>query len=346
MANSSATGRCTLNGSCFRKASIPTKCSEFSPSAAVYYTLGWFHIPRTIPNVIAAFNLLNLFLLIGTAVVWQGIARTVGLSRDGAGGGCCSYSAATSALKWAGYYPVLTDVSRVLFRNRPVLRLSDAAGLAAGCRDAGGPGRGPSVCTPAFCCWLSETDAGAGDGSPGRLRWANWTALAVTAGFLAVSAHLMFHIPTWKPCDTVPALFDDIHWPCSAISPWYWYVFSAAVAAIYLFAGLRVFFREFDVWSKLGRRYLLSANVLAAGLVWGGVQIGITALAVGGTPLGMSHRILLTAYTANQNPGVFFVSHFLFFGPIAAIAAFHWRGVVRTAANWATAWRSAWALVS
>ena len=79
--------------------------------AVVHYALRLCAVPLTVPNVIRAFQFLNIALLTLTALLWCRVAAELQVGEAGKWLGAIGLFANFAVAKFITYYPVLTDPS-------------------------------------------------------------------------------------------------------------------------------------------------------------------------------------------------------------------------------------------
>jgi hypothetical protein len=81
------------------------------PSIAVHFALRFLAIPPTDANILRAFELLNVVIIVSVAALWRLLARQWGLSLTGKWFGFLGLFVNYAVAKFASYYPNLTDMS-------------------------------------------------------------------------------------------------------------------------------------------------------------------------------------------------------------------------------------------
>lgn len=94
----------------FEKGVSDYSVQRILPSGVVHYAMRLFRVPFDEANIIFAFGIWNLTLLVLCAYLWGKISDCLNLSQRGKWLGFCGLFINYSVLKMNAYYPVLTDI--------------------------------------------------------------------------------------------------------------------------------------------------------------------------------------------------------------------------------------------
>jgi hypothetical protein len=298
------------------------------PSALIHYSLRLLSIPRTDPNIIRAFGLLNVALLTLAAFVWCRLADSTGVSRRGKWlGGVCLF-VNFAVLKWVPYYPVLTDVSALTLGMLMLYCYLTDRGWALGVLTAVGAFTWPALIYQGSFLLLFPRDRRT-DTTPSPPSFPLNTLLAGMAALL-VFGFLFFLLLTgdsvWRSIlvDAAGRFIPGVLQPLSLLAG-----LSAGCVAAYLFFALRAlwdradFFRPSYWWASLSVKRALATLVLL-------VAIDRTAAwASTPGPFGTLEFWLLFSWESMRLPGIFYLGHVVFFGPLFLLVLLRWRSICR-----------------
>jgi hypothetical protein len=287
------------------------------PSALVHYSLRLLFIPLTDVNVIRAFGILNVAAITFSAYIWCLIANNLGISRQGKIFGFMALFLNFAILKWASYYPVITDVSAYfisllmlyfyLIRNR--LGLFILIGLGAFVW--------PTLIYEGTLFLMFPRDE-VKDETPAPARY--WLNIALgSAVTVAILLYMRWLVLTTDLTFTTPILplISLVH-------------LSIAFSLLYVFFGLTMVWdcdRLFNL--RYLFRFLTRWTVFAAVLFFFAIKWLLARLSTGPAPKGTEQVVYEIFASALAKPGVFYVAHVMFFGPIIILALFWWKPACR-----------------
>lgn len=295
------------------------------PSAVVHYGLRLCGAARTDSNIILAFHVYNLALLVVSAYVWGLIADRLGVSARGKWLGFCLLFLSYAILKNNFYHSVLTDTTAFalgvlmfyfFLSDRPaglvfVLLAGGfvwpttphmAAVLLAFPRPREGGGVPPKVETPTlFGVGLNTVVAAlAAGGALAALLYLTLRGLEERMGYFGRALRIDFPLLPLSLAAVALYLFfavraaaDDgrLYRPRAFLAALNW---RRAALAVALMAGLRV----------------------AVGLLESGADIGWG---------GLKSFLMYTLMTTLTDPLIFLVAHVVYYGPAVLLLVFLWR---------------------
>jgi hypothetical protein len=284
------------------------------PSAIVHYGLRLLHYDLTNAQIIKGFTALNVAVLTAAAWVWCLIATELGIGTRGRWLGLVCSLGNFMALKWSAYYPVTTDATAYL--NGMLMLYFYLKGWRGGVYLATllGAFTWPTAMFVGglFLLFPRENSA---DGVPAGLSRRGRAALmAATITFgLAFALYVLylrrFVIP-WRASQ-----------PFRPLIP-----ISVVVAILYACPGLFTLL-NFDgvLRPSYWARRTFTRNGLATLAFLAGLKAVHAVASRGHLPYDFGWRLAYTAVTAVSVPGVFFVAHVVFYGPVILLALFLWR---------------------
>ena len=287
------------------------------PSAVVHYSLRLLHLPTTnLDTIIRAFQVYNLLLLVVTVYLWNGIAGRLRLRSRGTWLGFVGLMCSFSAMKMPFYYPALTDttafalgaaiVYAFLAGNRVMILLAAALGAFTW----------PTLLYLAIPLILF----------PRRL--AQWTSLNQPAplAFYAAPAAAMVAMGLFR------YYIKGDSPPPSAELPWRQLVpLAAACVGFYLAAATRRLLDR-DVLRRLLWPFpeTSALSVILCLTLVIAVKVTVWLWLVPSSPgISVRHFIKTTSLLALVKPGIFFVAHVVYFGPIVWEAVWLWSKVAQ-----------------
>ncbi len=287
------------------------------PSAIVHYCLRLFGISLTDSHVIHAFGVLNALLLGLSAFVWSLLADMLEISPPGKWLGFVALFISFAILKWACYNPVLTDVSGFttgmlmvyFYVRRSQAWLYVVTLLSSFIWPASFYVGGLMLLFPK----KAERPVEAG-----RVRYRLNLVIGSVIGIVLVAyiRHLLHNGYMFRHGGVAPV--RDIM------------KLSLATVLCYVVFGLGALLKWDQVLSPvlLCRAVQWEALFPVAGALAGikGVQYWLANDTSG---FGVRDLLSVAAYTSVTRPGIFYVAHVVFYGPILILALFLWRPVCR-----------------
>jgi hypothetical protein len=278
------------------------------PSGLVYVSLQALGLARDPDHIRTAFEVLNLALLLVTALVWAGILRELGISGTSRWLSYCLLFINFANLRMPFYDGVLTDTTALVLGTLAVyfhLRANSLGLLAVLCI---GAFTWPSFFVLAGLLYVFSRRS-LGDDAPKR----GWLPFA--AGGLAVMLSLI-------ACE----MARDPKIP----------VTGAQMATILVeLAFILVVVRDL-----LGHPRLLDGSTFRVQTHWsravvllvlfGGIRFVVSRLSKG-SGYSLSAHIANIFLDSPPFPGVFFVAHAVYFGPVVLLAAAYWPALCRQA---------------
>ncbi|MCC6177238.1 MAG: hypothetical protein IT305_18185 [Chloroflexi bacterium] len=294
------------------------------PLVSVHYLFRALGIPLTNTHIVTAFLCIATFALIASIWLWLHTADLLGLSQYGLWIGGIGSIGSFAVLKWLAFYPVLTDSqgfvlgSALLYAylaRQPWL-LFVLTAVSAFTWPA-------AVYTGAILFIFPRPDDRQVD-APFTLPWFVTAAFGCSAAVAVVGYILYLLRPDVYPTIQFNKQAPDAAWLPLSLA----FVFAyltvaltplAAPAVPMLLTTLR---RDRAVWRRLG----------AIGVMLGAIWYAQVSLALPGGYREADvfpHMMLLSVI----EPGAFFVSHAVFFGPVVVLTALLWPAVCRSAAS-------------
>ena len=284
------------------------------PSLLLHYALRAIGVARSSENVIAAFRVMNAFLVITSALLWLRIARRMALGISGKIVGFAGLFLNFFALKLPAYYPVLTDVPAFFLGLAMLWAYMENRFWILLVLTLGGRFVWPTaVFIGAFLLIAPPYPL------VEMRKEARWGGRAVAVG--ATLAYLLFTANLVIPNQRIWASITDLVRPVWPLS--------LTLAALYLFGALWVL-------APLGLSYVFSIRWRHA-LGW---RAGVAVLVlVGifevtprlatqlGTEMPSAMVLKLTAWTSVVMPLQFLLAHIVYFGPVSILLLVSWRSV-------------------
>ncbi|MEW6715919.1 MAG: hypothetical protein AB1345_00215 [Chloroflexota bacterium] len=280
------------------------------PSQIVRYTLQLFQLPLTTPNIVLGFAMLNVGLLVLSSLAWCLICNRMKIGPAGKLVGFLGIFGSFALTKWVSFYPVLTDVSGFaisigmlyfyLSNNRVCLLLLTIVGAFTW----------PILLYEGTLFLLFRKDESGLEtkwsSAPRHLNF--WVAL--------VTSFLLLFGLVWAVFHPNPDFPEPPYEPLLPIS-----IFVTLLFWFYALVPLLDVNRFFDpkYWLKNFR----SATWLAVLLCVLGVKIIQRQISVP-SPI-MTNLVSNILLEPIVTPGVFFVAHVFFYGPIVLLALFWWK---------------------
>jgi hypothetical protein len=304
------------------------------PSGVVYEGLRLLHVVATNPAIVKAYEIANFALISLSAWSYDITGRRLAISARSRWVGAIGLFGSFAILKFSAFDPVLTDVWAFAFgmfqlqfclTRRPLcLALVTALGafawptlLAVGCLLLFFPVSHPALGSPA------ESAAPPAHPATAQAPPVERAPADLSAGVAAllVVVWLWMCWPMARHGHTLGNSTGVIDLSVVATS--------VAVSASYLFVGARDLLddrRWFDLRWLL--RAACSGRAALSLLLFAGVTLLRMRLTSARSPYGMQENIEMTVFSAIKEPGIFFLAHVLYWGPLLALMLLGWRRVV------------------
>lgn len=285
------------------------------PSAVVHYTLRLLRIPLTDRHIIRTFGAFNVLLLSVMAWIWCLVVDELAISPRGKWLGCVGLFVNYAVLKWTFYYPVLTDVWAYCFGmtilyfylSRRTVGLCAATLLGAFVWPT-------LLYLGALLLLFPRQRAGDAERAPAPYRLN--TVLALTAGGVLVIALRHLFRTAYSPNNgNVGPVREVMN-------------LSIAVSFFYLFFAARAVLN----WDRLfNPHHILSRLRVSTCLLTLAVLLGVKYLQTSWSThqhtFGLRDYFPVIVFTSALKPGLFYVGHVVFYGPVFLLALFLWRPV-------------------
>lgn len=288
------------------------------PSLTLHYVMGGLGIDTSELNLLRTFTALNIVMLLLGMICWLVSADEFKVDSNGKWLGFLALVVSYANLKMPLYYPTLTDSAAFATGSACLLCYLKRWRLALWLCCFAGAFIWPTITYFGFFLVAfprseqRETDRG-----PRGLN----TMLALAAA-LAVAAIIEEVISSgWVKEDTaVRPISTLIH-------------LSVAVAAVYVFVGLRPLLDSRRLWQSLNPvNFLRTAPFFAGCLLLLTSELLIWLIGPQPPEVKSTEFLADTFWTAAPQPSIFFLAHVLYFGPILLFYLFLWprvSGVVR-----------------
>jgi hypothetical protein len=291
------------------------------PSILVHEALRICHVRVTDANIIRGFVVLNIVLMAINLWLWQRIAAELELSPRGRLLGILALFINLFVVKMTGYYPVLTDMAAYTISLAMLYGYLRNSAMILALATLLGCFTWPPSLYLGGVLLLFPRRFGCGT-RVDRRPWNVGIALALAAGVVAV----LFYVLTGP--DGRPTNYA-IDWRLVYVS--------IAVAGAYVFAAVAVFLRHspaLDVRQLL--REVVSFRTLAVGVFLAAVRLSQYAIApkAGARMMQVIYESL--APSSIREPGIFFVAHVVYFGPVIVLAALLWGRISRLIGDYGT----------
>jgi hypothetical protein len=291
------------------------------PSAIVWLGMRAVGATPTLDNAGTGFLVLDILLLVATALVWRSVADRLELSHRARWLGFLGLFANYAIVKHAFYMPAMTEIAAyalgmsalLLFLDRRRVALF-ALGLIGGFVF---PTVGPSVAL--MLLWPAR-----GGPIPDRDRsiLGDLVALAWALAFAAIFLYFYLYRGARGIAYGPVTPVVDVVWPLSL-----------ALTVGTMFLGLRVLLRGIDVdWVRRALRALDGPGVLMA--IGTLVIPALLVKAIQSAPSTvMTPKLLLAilAFQPNARPLAHLVAHAVWFGPLVIVLVLRWRAVTTLA---------------
>ena len=281
------------------------------PSAVIHYTLRALRVPLVDRNIITAFELYNLLLLLLGCYLWKPIADRLALSIRGRWLGFIGLFVNYATLKWAFYYPVATDVSAFVLGMFMLLFFLKGQTLQLFIVTLVGAFTWPVIIYGGIILILFPNKAPEITG--GRTSWLSLLAILPTA-LLAVLIIYFYYVKGEISYGTTAPIVQSL-------AP-----LSIAATLLYVFLPISSLLGSLSVGSVL--RSVRGVSPLNAALALAAFTVARTVPYVLGDreQAIFSTRAFLEFVALNSitRPFISFVAHVVYFGPIVILFLFLW----------------------
>jgi hypothetical protein len=295
---------------------------RFLPSALIHAAMAGLDVDPSPANVVTAFALGNLLLLGLTLYLWGRIADAAGLATRAKWIGVLALQVSYANWKMPFFYPVLTDTFALALGASSLLFYLERRTLGQIAVMVASAFVWPTL--PYFSALLlafpaPALEAAASEDERGPRGWKtlrNVTAAGAALVAVALAVVLVragYRMPN-TPVRPLASLLAA----------------SALFTALYLFFGLRALLSAPRVWADLvPRRALGRPRLWLAALLVAGLEAIVAAIAVAEGDYSGMRFVTDTFFSSVTQPGVFYVAHVLFFGPLLVLVPFLWRPMCR-----------------
>ncbi|HYF50153.1 MAG TPA: hypothetical protein VEJ63_12160 [Planctomycetota bacterium] len=293
----------------------PYYAQRIAPCGIVHYGMRLLGVPLEKPNILIAFDVLNIVLLACSALLWGRIADHLKIEYLNKWLGFFALFVNFCNAKFNLFYPALTDVSAFalglafvfLYLTGSTWRLALATLVSAFAWPVG--------MLVGLSLLVFPKGAVTVQSRP-RMSWIVTVLLATTVTVFAYVVAIRGYVPVGAPP------MNDV------------WLLSVAV----LFGYLLVLASLIDTWPAIPLKVnwrLFIKRVLAGSLVFG-ITLGALAYMSNSAPPRNTLSMFLKANLAMAvaKPGGFLVAHFVYFGPIACLLLLCWKDVVRHLQAW------------
>ncbi|MDB4956228.1 MAG: hypothetical protein JWO36_3797 [Myxococcales bacterium] len=297
------------------------------PSALIHYALTATGT-ATDARVIFGYQIVDVIAMVGTAVLWSRVARTLSLSRAASWAGFAALSLGFATARHALYYPTLTDPTACFLgmaatwaylEDRPFAQIAVAFASAF---------TWPALLPVSLAMLVLRKPAPQLERVSAR--WIRWVALGlavIAAGIVCVAAWRWLQRP--YPNDEKWARY--VHRDLLPVT----------FAAIFVMTalGLYVVAREQSLWNlkSYGKQLLTKRLAIAAvgcALVLVAQRAWIARVGTQGPGPTFDQFQCEHLLAALRGPLWNIVSQVVYFGPIALVAIGAWRQIAKRAAEW------------
>ena len=286
------------------------------PSALVHVALRVLHLPMTYPSVIWTFTVANIVLTGLTMNLWCRAAERMGVGERGQWLGFLLLICSFSTLKWSLYYPVLTGSFALALGAGMLLLYLRGNTLGVAAIVIAGAFTWPSIVyvgVPLIA--FPHRGAAAVEPAPAKAN----RIVAVLLGIAVMAGAL------WAVAGDYELEYSKVRPMASAVK------LSAFVAGAFVCAAIWKLLDSRSLWQDLHpRQWLrhwepwvaLSLPILAKGVI----------LWLAGLPsdYGEAHFLKHMLYVSSMQPGVFYLGHVLYFGPLLLLLPVQWADVSRS----------------
>lgn len=287
------------------------------PSALVHYSLRLAHIPLTNQNIITGFGILNVIAITLSAYIWCLIANSLKTSPQGKLFGFMALFLNFAVLKWPSYYPVLTDLLGFLIGLSMIYLYLRGNRIGLFILMGLGAFVWPMLIYQGALLLMfprNELRDKTCISAPYGLNIALGAAVAV-----AVLAYLVWQA-LYTPLSVgipIPAMTSFVH-------------LSIAISVLYLgFAFIMLLDDDklFNLKHLFG--YITRWTFLGTILFFFSIKWLQGWLSSAPPPRSLSGVLYEIASTNLAKPGLFYVAHVMFFGPIVILAIFYWKSACK-----------------
>lgn len=280
------------------------------PSFALHYVLRAIHVSATTANVILAFAVLNIALLLVAVVWWLNAADELWIGLNGKWLGVVGLIVSYANLKMPLYYPALTDTAAFATGAACMLFYLKRRTVALWVAAFVGGFIWPTITYFGFLllAFPREDERPARRG-PRRLDLALALGIAVAA---ALAMELLLYSGYEIEATPVHPMLRVRH-------------LSVVLACAYLFFGLRPLLDSGALWQSLQPRAFFARRAfLAASLMLLCNEVVVGVIAPRPSTLTMREYLSNTLLSAVVQPLTFYLAHVLYFGPILLFLPFVW----------------------
>jgi hypothetical protein len=286
------------------------------PSALVYVALGALGLARTTPQIIVAFEVANVVLVALSAFSYDSVARSLRASVESRWWGAVGLFASFAILKYSAFYPVLTDVwafafgmlQLQFFWKRQLFALAGITLL--------GSFAWPTLLPVGAClCLLHQPSAEAAEPRPAPAHLNDVLAGLISASWVWVC------LPKAREGFSLDLGTGTIDLTVVRLS--------LLVSTAFLFWGARQLLDQRCLFEI--RAYRQASSWYGASCAAAVALIAVFARAhITSRPakFGLQSNIDQAVFSALKEPGIFALSHVLFWGPWVLIVLFSWRHCV------------------
>jgi hypothetical protein len=284
------------------------------PSLVLHYVLTNAGVPATTANVVKAFALLNLVLLLIGVGCWLAAADAFGIGDNGKWLGVVGLIVSYANAKMPFYYPTLTDTAAFAIGSVCLLCYVKRQPVALWVASFAGTFVWPTLAYFGFFLIACPRND-----QPADDRGANRLAIGLAAGIAAVTMlAIEIELASGSTISATPVR------PVAALRH-----LSVALVGGYLFFGLRPLLASGDLWRSIHPSRLVSRPSLwAACLLIVASELAVWLIAPATRPTRHLANLFLSAIA---QPFVFFLAHVLYFGPLLIFLLMAWPRVCRRA---------------
>jgi hypothetical protein len=283
------------------------------PSLAVHYLLTGTGAEPSTANVVRAFAMLNIVLLLVTVICWLKAADALHIGTNGKWIGVVGLIVSYGNLKMPLYYPTLTDTAALAAGAACTLFYLQGRRAALWFTALAGGFIWPSFTYFGFLLLaFPRTDPRMDRPGPRGLHIAIALVIAVGA---VIAIELLFHNG-----------YELRNTPVRPITSLRFV--SELVVGAYLFFGMRALLDSRSVWESLQPRALVSGSGFLVACLLLLVSEAVVRI-IAPLPPEITGSEALSNYliSAVVQPFTFFLAHVLYFGPVLVFLLFAWPGV-------------------
>ncbi|MFO1432181.1 MAG: hypothetical protein U1F76_18890 [Candidatus Competibacteraceae bacterium] len=281
------------------------------PSALVHYSLRLLAIPLTIPNIIEAFSFINVILITLMAWVWCLIVAQLNISNRGKWLGFIGLFLNHAILKHTFYYPVLTDIYAYAIGLVMIYFFLTNRLFSLCILTIAGSFVWPTALVSGSILLLFPRENNANiHSTPARFKLNYSIGYASAIVFLVLV--LVLYFKNLRPFSDVAPLFKILFIP------------NILIVMMYLFFGIKILLDDdkiFDWHCWIGKVTLFRQLLVLVLILIVTVFIYNFSTTKGSSLKGF--LVYLTS-SAIKRPGMFFISHIIYYGPLLIVALFLW----------------------